>query len=170
MKLGKDFLQWFGNQKLGRKIMYTFIATSVIPLLASQVLMLYVISSNMREKADELMVSQLVQISERTDLTIDAYTNLVYQIYSDNEIIAGLDRYQNAAPETRARAYREICGRLQQYGISVSGVECISIVLADGQDITYDFGLASAVDNLWERYPDKKSIEPYRRAQEEADV
>ena len=62
MKLGKDFLQWFGNQKLGRKIMYTFIATSVIPLLASQVLMLYVISSNMREKADELMVSQLVQI------------------------------------------------------------------------------------------------------------
>ncbi len=168
MKIGKDFLQWFGNQKLGRKIMYTFIATSVIPLLASQVLMLYVISSNMREKADELMLSQLVQISERTDLTIDAYTNVVYQIYSDNEIIAGLDRYQNAAPEMRARAYREICGRLQQYGISVSGVECISIVLADGQDITYDFGLASAVDNLWERYPDKKSIEPYRRAQKES--
>lgn len=43
MRTEKGFLQWFANQKVGKKIMYTFIVTSVIPLLVSQILMLYVI-------------------------------------------------------------------------------------------------------------------------------
>lgn len=168
MKNRKRFLQWFADQRVGKKIMYTFMITSVIPLLVSQILMLYVISNNMREKVDNLMINQLAQISERTGLTIDVYTNLVYQIYSDDEIIECIASCQNASSETRARAYREICGKIQRYGLSTGGIECISIVLEDGQDITYDFGLASAVDNLWEVYTDKKSIEPYRLAQEGA--
>lgn len=166
MRFGKKFLRWFQNQKLGNKIKYTFLVASVVPLLAAQVMMLYVISQNMRQKVDDLMVNQLVQISERTELTLEIYTNLVYQIYSDNEIITEIKKYLNAEPEMRAQIYREICGQLQQYGILTGSIECISIVLSDGQDITYDFGLASAVDNLWERYEDKTDTLPYRRARE----
>lgn len=92
--------------------MYTFVITSVIPLLVSQMLMLYVISNNMK-KADDLMLNQLAQISERTDLTVDVYTNLIYQIYSDDEIIASIIDAQDASAEARARACREICGKLQ---------------------------------------------------------
>lgn len=167
MKTGKRFLLWFGNQKLGKKIIYTFLMTSVIPLLAVQILMIFVVFSNLRQKVDELMVSQLKQTSDRVDLTIDMYTNLVYQIYSDNGIIEEMCRYESAVPRERAQAFREICGKMKQYGMSVGGVECISIVLEDGEDITYDFGIASVVDNLWESFPDKKGTEPYRRAQEE---
>lgn len=167
MKTKSGFLQWFKNQKLGKKIFYTFILASVIPLLAAQVLMLYVISNNMEQKVNDLMVSQLAQISERTALTLDVYTNLVYQIYSDNQIIEGVKAYEEAVPEMRARAYREICDRIQQYGISTGGIECISIILKDGDDITYDFGMASAVDNLWNNYADKTDIEAYALAQED---
>lgn len=167
MKAGKRFLLWFGNQKLGKKIIYTFLMTSVIPLIVVQVLMIFVVFSSLRQKVDELMVSQLIQTSDRADLTMDMYTNLVYQIYSDNELIEEMSGYRNAAPKERARAFREICGKMKQYGMSVGGVECISIVLEDGEDITYDFGLASAVDNLWEGFADKKATEPYRLAKEE---
>lgn len=166
MRAEKKFLQWFADQKLGKKIMYTFLVTSVIPLLASQVLMLYIISNDMKDKVNDLMANQLAQISERTDLTVDVYANLVYQIYADDEIIEYIKSCQNASAEMSARAYRKICGKIQQYGLSAGGIECISIVLEDGQDITYDFGLASAVDNLWEGYADKKSIVPYKMAQE----
>lgn len=165
MRAGRRFLQWFTNQKLGKKIMYAFIVTSVIPLLVSQVLMLYVISNDMKDKVDDLMVNQLMQISERTELTMDVYTNLVYQIYSDDEIIASIVECQNSSSKVRTRSNREVCGRIQQYGLSTNGIECISIILEDGYDITYDFGLASAVDNLWEGYKDKKSITPYKLAQ-----
>lgn len=170
MKKKKGFLRWFKNQKLGKKILYTFILASVIPLLAAQILMLYVISNNMKEKVDNLMVSQLSQISERTSLTLDVYTNLVYQIYSDNQVIAGLKSYKDADPEKKARAYREICDRIQQYGVSTSGIECISIILPDGQDVTYDFGIASAVDNLWGTHQDKTEIGPYIKAQSESNM
>ncbi len=166
MNSEKGFLRWFADQRVGKKIMYTFVITTVIPLLVLQVLMLYVISNNMKSKVDEIMVNQLVQISERADLTVDVYTNLVYQIYADDEIIQCMADCQNASSKIRARAYREICGKLKRYGLSTGGIECISIVLEDGQDITYDFGMASAVDNLWEGYADKKSIVPYRMAQE----
>lgn len=167
MKIRKRFLLWFGNQKLGKKLVYTFLMASVIPLLAAQVLMLFVISGNMRKKADELMMSQLVQISERMDLTVDIYTNLVYQIYADDAVASGIEAIGDTEPKTRVRAYREIFERMMQYGGSVKGVECISIVLPDGQDITYDFGLASVVDNLWETYVDKRSSRPYQLAQEQ---
>ncbi|PWJ50461.1 cache domain-containing sensor histidine kinase [Faecalicatena contorta] len=162
----KKFLRWFNNQKLGKKILYTFILASVIPLLVAQVLMLYVISNNMKEKVDDLMVSQLMQISERTSLTLDVYTSLVYQIYSDNRIIDELKEYEMVAPENMAGAYSEICNQIQQYGNSASGIECISIILPDGRDITYDFGMASAVDNLWDIYENMTSIEPYTEAQD----
>lgn len=33
MRIGKKFLQWFNNQKLGNKIKYTFLVASVVPLL-----------------------------------------------------------------------------------------------------------------------------------------
>ena len=166
MKRRNGFLKWFKNQKLGRKILYTFILASVIPLLVAQILMLYVIVNNIKEKVDTLMVNQLAQISERTNLTLDIYTNLVYQIYADNQIIDGIKVYEAEDSEVKARIYREICDKLQQYGTSVNGIECISIILPDGQDITYDFGMASAVDNLWESYEDMTSIEPYRQAQD----
>lgn len=161
----KIFLRWFADQKVGRKIMYTFLVTSVIPLLVLQVLMLYVISNDMKDKVDELMENQLAQISERVDLTMDVYANLVYQIYADDEIIACIDGCESKSARMRAGAYRKICGKIQQYGLFASGIECISIILEDGQDITYDFGLASAVDNLWDGYADKKNIVPYRLAQ-----
>ena len=137
MKAGKRFLQWFADQKVGKKIMYTFIVISVIPLLVLQILMLYVISNNMKEKVDDLMANQLAQISERTDLTVDVYTNLVYQIYADDEIIENIIGCLRAPAQMHARAYRRICGKIQQYGSSLCGNECISIVLANVQDISY---------------------------------
>lgn len=166
----RGILRWFRNQKLGKKIIYTFILAAVIPLLVVQGMMLYVVSNNMKAKVDALMVSQLAQISERTNLTLDIYTNLVYQIYSDDHVIEGLSSYEQTGSEERARAYREICDRIQQYGISTNGIECISIILPDGQDITYDFTMASAVDNLWDGYPDRTVIGPYVRAAGDANM
>ena len=41
----------------------------------------------MTEKIDELMVSNLTQIAERVNLNMEVYTNLLYQIYTDDQII-----------------------------------------------------------------------------------
>lgn len=170
MKKKSRFLQWFRNQKLWKKIIYTFLLASIIPMAVAQILILTVITQNMEDNVNEYMRVQLGQIAERTNLTLDVYTNLVYQIYSDNQLIDYVSSYHSVDSAVKSKAYRKICDRLQQYGITSTGIECISIILPDGQDITYDFGMASAVNNIWDSYGNMCSIMPYQAAQNETNM
>lgn len=163
------FLQWFLNQKLGKKIQYTVIFAVVIPLLVLEGLMLMTIAGNMTEKVDDLMYNQLVQVAERSNLTLEVYTNLVYQIYTNDQIIDSIIEYTEGDKKEKSRAYR-IYDQLQKYGLTVSGIESISLILPDGVDITYDFGMASVVDNLWNDARDMRSITPYIAAKRTQDM
>lgn len=164
-----DFSQWFRDLKLSKKIFYTFIVSGLIPLIILQSIMSYIISNNMQEKGDELMMTQLRQTAERTSLSLEVYTNLVYQIYSDNQIIDAMNEYQRI-DSGKEKIRREISTKLQQYGISVSGITCISIIMENGEEISYDFVRASVVDNLWDDYEDVREIEPYKRAQKSGNM
>lgn len=166
----KRFLKWFNNQKLWKKILFAFIISSIIPLMAVQTIMIYVNSVNMEEKVDELMVSQLTQIAERANLTLDVYTNLVYQAYVDNQLIENVCKMMDSDNAEKEVAYREIYERIQQYGTSAEGIVCVSIIARDGQQITYDFRNASTVQNIWEDYEDIRKISPFERAQGAAGV
>lgn len=164
------FLNWFLNQKLGKKILYTVVFVAAVPFLIIEGMMFMVIARNMSEKVDELMYSQLTQTAERTTLTLDIYTNLVYQIYTDNEVVEGILVLENGNEQESAKAHRTICDQLQKYGLTASGIECISIILPDGRDVTYDFGMASVVDNLWNDCEDMCSITPYVKAAATSDM
>lgn len=164
------FLQWFKNQKLGKKILYAFVVSSLIPILIVQGMMMYVTSHDLKKKMDELMMNQLTQVAERTSLTLDIYTNAVYQAYADSQIIGNITKLSDATCTDKEVAYREIYSRLQQYGTSVEGIQCISLICTDGNHITYDFGYASAVENIWKNYKDLREIEPYKRAQKSSGV
>lgn len=59
---------------------------SIIPLLLMQVYVFQVNRKQMTEKIDELMVSNLTQIAERVNLNMEVYTNLLYQIYKDDQV------------------------------------------------------------------------------------
>ena len=166
MKMSKlKAFSWFKNQKLWKKILYAFILSSIIPLLIVEGITLYVNSSSTRTKIDEIMKNQLVQISERMSLTLDVYTNLVYQIYTDETIIDDLIKMMDDQQTGKESIAREIYGRIQQYGTSVDGIANIMIVMSNGEYISYDFINASIVQTLWEDEADLKSIAPYQKAQ-----
>lgn len=162
----KSFLRWFKNQKLGKKILYAFILSSLIPLIVVQGIMLYVNSNNMVRKMDEIMGNQLIQMAERVQLTLNVYTNLVYQAYIDNQIIESINQLSDHSYKEKEVAVREILDQIQQYGTAAEGIVCISVIATDGQQVSYDFREASAVRNLWENYSDYREIEPYKKAQE----
>lgn len=164
------FLQWFKNQKLGKKIFYAFILSSLIPMLIVQGIMLYVNTKNMTEKMDEIMSNQLIQIAERVDLTLNVYTNLVYQAYIDSDIIDSVTNLSDSSYTDKEIAIRGILNRIQQYGTAAEGIVCISIIASDGQHVTYDFHEASSVRNIWESFSDYREIEPYAKAQDASGV
>lgn len=159
-------LAWFNNRKLGQKILLAFVLSSIMPMLIIQSISLFVSTEALKDKVDQLMVNQLTQIAQRVDLTLEVYTNLVYQIYVDNQIIDNVNKLQNPEYTKKEIAFHEIYNRLQQYNSSVGGLRCISIICSDGSQVTYDLGTASSIENIWENYADMRQIKPYISAQE----
>lgn len=161
-------LRWFRNQKLWKKILYAFIISAIVPLAVVQGFMAHMNSTSMKAKLDELMINELVQMAERVNLTLNVYTSLLYQIYIDNQIIENINCLLDDTRTEQEAARREIYDRIRQYDISAEGIECISIILTDGQQLTYDFNSASTVQSIWEGYTDLRKILPYTEAQDTA--
>ena len=164
-KKGKNIFRWFRNQKIWKKILYAFIISALVPLIVLQGIMLYSNATSMKTKVDELMVNELIQMAERVNLTLEIYSNLVYQICSDDLIIDNINCRLDENGSDREVAKWEIYDRIRQYDISAEGIECISIILKDGQQFTYDFENASTVQSIWDDYDDLRDISPYVEAQ-----
>lgn len=165
MKPHLFLLDHFNNMKIGKKIMLAFVMASIVPILAIQFIGYRMNSNSLKRKIDTLMVDNLTQLSERVDLTMDIYTNLVYQIYVDDKIIENVNILMEREVGEREVAFHTIYNRLQQAEKSVKGVRCISVICSNGQSVTYDAGTGSSIENLWDDYGDLREIAPYRDVQ-----
>lgn len=165
MKGKLRLLDHFNNMKIGRKIMSAFVMASIVPILTIQFIGYNMNSNSLKRKIDTLMVDNLTQLSERVDLTMDIYSNLVYQIYVDDKIIENVNTLLNGNGEGREVAFHAIYNRLQQAEKSVRGIRSISVICANGQSVTYDAGTGSSIENLWDDYGDLRKIAPYRDVQ-----
>ncbi len=161
MKKKWILLDKLNDMKIGKKIMLAFILASIVPILTIQIIGYQMNADSLKRKIDTLMVDNLTQLSERVDLTLDIYTNLVYQIYVDDEIIKNINVLLEQNSEEKELAFNTIFKRLQQAENSVQGIRSISIICANGKDITYDGKTGSSIENLWKSYDDMREIEPY---------
>lgn len=165
MRQRNQLLNQFNNMKIGRKIMLAFILASIVPILAIQFIGYNMNANSLKRKIDTLMVDNLTQLSERVDLTMDIYSNLVYQIYVDDKVIENVNVLMSQGEEDREVAFHTIYNRLQQAEKSVQGIRGISVICSNGLAVTYDAVTGSAIENLWDDYEDLRKIEPYRAAQ-----
>lgn len=165
MKGKLRLLDHFNNMKIGRKIMSAFVMASIVPILTIQFIGYNMNSNSLKRKIDTLMVDNLTQLSERVDLTMDIYSNLVYQIYVDDKIIENVNTLLNGNGEGREVAFHAIYNRLQQAEKSVKGIRSISVICANGRSVTYDAGTGSSIENLWDDYGDLRETAPYRDVQ-----
>lgn len=94
--------------KIGKKIMVAFVLASIVPILAIQFIGYYMNSNSLKHKIDTLMVDNLTQLSERVDLTMDIYANLVYQIYVDDKVIENVNILMNGDGSGREVAFHTI--------------------------------------------------------------
>ena len=158
MKRKFRMLEHFNNMKIGRKIMSAFVLASIVPILTIQFIGYNMNSNSLKRKIDTLMVDNLTQLSERVDLTMDIYSNLVYQIYVDDKIIENVNILLDGNGEGREVAFHSIYNRLQQAEKSVKGIRSISVICANGQSVTYDAGTGSSIENLWDDYRDLQGL------------
>ena len=154
----------YNNSKFKTKLIIIFLSTAVIPILLILIFSSVLNIKNMSKKVDELMTTNLTQIAERTNLNLEVYTNLAYQIYQDEEINQNIKSLMEDEGTAYVMAYNQINRRLKQYNTTDSGVRCISVVCANGDSIIHDFDTDSFFNHLWKEYPDLRESEPYKQA------
>lgn len=160
----KRVFQSYNSWKLGHKLICAFVLVSILPLILIQTFTSQVNKMQMTEKIDELMVSNLTQISERVDLNMEIYTSLLYQIYKDESIIENIKFLTDENESKRAVSYNQIVKRFRQYRNSNEGIRNLSVVCPDGTAVLYDFSTDSSVNTIWNEYPDMRESPPYVNA------
>jgi len=161
----KRLKERYNNTRFRTKLLLIFGVTSLLPLLVILMISSRLNTRNMTDKVDELMLANLTQIAERVNLNLEIYTNVLYQIYQDEEIAENIKILLEDADEGYAAAYNRINDRLKQYNTTESGVRCTSVVCADGTSVVYDFRTGSSIDHLWKDYRDLRMTEPYKDAE-----
>lgn len=164
------FSSWFYNRKIWQKLIITFVLAVLLPISISWYVMMSMNQKQMENKIQELMTSQLVQISERVDLTLDIYMNLVYQMNVDSGLIDEIKGLKSKDINKQVESRHNIYSRLQEYNNSVGGIRCISVITASGTDVTYDWGTASVRENIWKDYVDLRETAAYKKAQESTGI
>lgn len=164
MRIWKKILNHYNSWKLGHKLLCAFTLASIIPLLLIQIFAFQVNRRQMTEKIDELMVSNLTQIAERVNLNMEVYTNLLYQIYKDDQVIDNVITLTDDKESHKAVAYNQIIKRMKLYRNSDAGIRCLSIICPDGMTVTYDFETDSSLNTIWYDYPDMRQSPPYCEA------
>ncbi len=164
----KSIVSKYNDLRIGQKLILIFLMISVVPIVILQVYHFASVSNNMRNQVDEIIYNDLIQISERTNLSIENYTNLLYQIYVDEEIIDEISVLTNGTETRKARARSQIREKLQQYTSILEGVRAVCIVCQNGEAVTYDFATDSSVWNIWNRFSDMRISPPYMDAEGEA--
>lgn len=138
-----------------------FIMASIIPILILQYIGNQINKNNMMEKVDLLMVNDLTQNADQVNLNLEIYTNLLYQMYVDEQITENILVLMEENESRKAIAYNRINNRLKQYYSTEPGIRCISVVCSDGSSVVYDFSTGSSVDNLWRDFNDLRKTPPY---------
>ena len=160
----KNIKERYNNSKFRTKLIIIFFMAAVIPIVLILIFSAILNTNNMSKKVNELMTSNLTQIAERTNLNIEIYTNLAYQIYQDEEINQNINLFMSSQGQEHVAIYNQISKRLKQYNTTDSGVRCISVACANGDAVIYDFETDSFFKNLWKDYPDLRECEPYKQA------
>ncbi len=163
-ELLKKIINFYHNGRLKTKLFIIFGLSSLLPLLMLWGISTKVSENSLTDSVNQMMTGNLVQIAERTNMNLNIYTNLLYQMSKDEELTGSLEALADSGPDG-AVAYYRINKRLRQYSDAEEDIRCISVIGANGSNVVYDTQTDSAVDNLWRNYSDLRMVPPYRDAE-----
>lgn len=153
-----------------RKFFTISLCLFLFPVFLLQIVYIRASISSMNEHVNEQVYNNLQQVTEKFTLMLESYKDIVYQIYSDKEIIQNLEQYHGADDVEQAHLFYLLNERLKQYVESKKGIRNISLILSTGESITYDDQSGSALDNIWRDYNDLRLIPPYQETRNKSEV
>ncbi len=154
---------WFKKQSFKIKLILSFALASILPILILQAFSYYNTTQSMKEKINDLIGDNLAQASKNLDTTLKSYTDALYQIYIDDEIIEMINKMNNGTADDKVLAFSVIHTKLKNFASAKSGVRSIAIFASSGDIAFYDSVTASSIENIWSKYGDVTKTDIYKK-------
>ena len=135
------------NRSLRSMLISIFILTSTVPLLCVGLFLSYNTVHLMRENTRTLTRQNLKQIDDNMNLLLDSYDDLVYQIYTDDDVVKWMDSLNAGKDEAvTTNQLRRFMNALLN---SKDGIEAITVISDSAKMITTHTLTAATYENPW---------------------
>lgn len=132
---------------LQAKLIRLFSVTSIIPILLLSLFFYYNISDIIRKNIEELTIKNLEQTANTLKLKLKSYEDLLYQMYTDDNIVALVDKINNE--EDLAVSVNQLRRLIRGLFYTKDHIRSISIITSQGIVITYHQLTSVTNKNPW---------------------
>ena len=119
-----------------RSLLRAFIVTSVLPIVALGVYSFFAITQTLHKNTENLMKSNMAQTDTNLQISLDAYEDVAYQIYTDDNMVLWVRKLDAGedVPATVNQMRRFMNGLLN----TKDYIKAITIITEGGNIVTYD--------------------------------
>lgn len=151
----------FDRKSMKTRLVTTFIVTSIIPILLVNIISYYNTSELVRENVESMIRANLQQTKVALDVWLDSYTDILFQVYTDDYIVELVDKIN--AGEDIANNRKLLRKTLRGLFYTKDHVKSISIITDSGELIFYDQLTASTTNLSWMESIPYSQEELYRK-------
>ena len=137
----------FDRKSMKTRLVTTFIVTSIIPILLVNIISYYNTSKLVHGNVESMIRANLQQTKVTLDVWLDSYTDILFQVYTDDYIVELVDKIN--AGEDIANNRKLLRKTLRGLFYTKDYVKSISIITDSGELIFYDLLTASTTDLSW---------------------
>ena len=143
----KDYMKPPKRVSLWKKIISIFALTSTIPIVILCLFMIYTTTDILKKNTDSLMRNNIKQLNDNLNIQINAYEDVLYQLYTGDEIVEWVDKLnaEEDMPVTISQVRRYLRGILN----SKDYIRSITIITESGLEVTYDCIATTTYANSW---------------------
>lgn len=126
------------------RLIVSFCIVSIIPIIMINIYSYYNIKNKVLDNMDELKSFSLEQVNTNIKTVLSSYEDLLYQMYTDDDIVAYVDKI-NAGDNVAVSRY-QLRRTLRGLASIKDYIQCITVITKNGSLVTYD-KLASSISN-----------------------
>lgn len=144
----KNFNMYYTKKaSLQTKLIRLFIMTSAVPILFISFFSFYNISNTLKKNTEELTINNLEQISNSLNIWLESYEDILYQIYTDDDVVTLVDKLNSGkdVEVSKNQLRRFLRGILN----TKDYIRSITVITSEGMIIAYDQLTSSSSDKSW---------------------
>ena len=135
------------KMSLKKQLIIAFLVTSIIPIILVNLIFYHNISGIVKENVQEMIQSNLLKTKENMDIWIDSYEDILWQIYTDDELVNLVDKINSG----KDLAVNKKKLRLALHGLFYTKeyIKSISVITENGTLVFYDLITGSGTKSSW---------------------